>query len=216
MSDGKAGGEDWGEAAHTYDADYRRVVGEAFENDIRCWLARQFTDADDVLELGCGTGIYSAMITDRVHHLTATDSTPEMLNLATQRLGGHENVETRSEDACHTSFADGSFSAVLAVNLMHHADEPPAVARECHRVVKPGGRAVIIDCAGHGTSLLEWVRAGLRRLVGRQPEHHHHDHFSPDDLAALLAAAGFTVQETTQIEQRRPRMKFTCLCAQKA
>ena len=205
--------EHWGEAAHTYDAEYRSVVGEPLENEIRSWLAGQFTDADEVLELGCGTGIFSAMIADRVKRLTATDFNPEMLEQATQRLGGYDNVEIRTEDACHTSFADDSFSAVLAVNLLHHADAPGAVVRECRRVLKPGGTVVVIDCAGHRSRLWSWIRMSLGHLRrrGRPPEDHHH--FSPDGLAALITDAGLAVEETILIRQRRPRMRFICLRA---
>ncbi|GAG02445.1 unnamed protein product, partial [marine sediment metagenome] len=121
--------ERWGQAAGTYDAEYRRVMGEALENEMRSWLVRQFTDADDVLELGCGTGIFSAMIAEHVKHLTATAFSPEMLEQARQRLAGYDNVDIRTEDACHTSFADDSFSAVLAVNLLHHAHAPATVVR---------------------------------------------------------------------------------------
>ena len=46
--------EHWDQEAHTYDDEYRGMVGERFETEIRSWLARQFTDADNVLELGCG------------------------------------------------------------------------------------------------------------------------------------------------------------------
>ena len=120
--------EHWAEAAQTYDAEHRRGGGEALENELRSWLTRQLTDADEVLELGCGTGIFSAMIAGRVKHLTATDFSPEMLEQARRRLGGYDNVEIRSEDACQTSFADDSFNAVLAVNLLHHAHAPATVA----------------------------------------------------------------------------------------
>ena len=206
--------EHWDQAADTYDAEYRRVMGEAFDNEIRSWLARQFTDADDVLELGCGTGIFSAVIAERVKHLTATDFSPEMLAQAARRLAARGNVVLRREDACPTSLADDSFSGVLAANLLHHAHAPAAVAWECHRLVRPGGRVVVIDCAGHGPSLLSWVWTSLRHLRrGRPPDDDHH--FSPDDLAALIIHAGLSVQETTLIGQRRPRMSFICLRATK-
>lgn len=205
--------EHWDQTAHTYDAEHRSMVGEAFENEIRSWLARQFTDADKVLELGCGTGIFSAMIAERVKHLTATDLSPGMLEHATQRLSGYGNVEIRREDAYHMSFGDDTFSAVLMVNLMHHADAPATVVGECRRVLTPGGKVVVIDCAGHGTSLLSWIKTSLGRLLrrGRPPEDHHH--FSPDDLSALITDAGLAVQETTLIRQRRPRTGYTCLRA---
>ena len=207
--------EHWDQTAHTYDAEHRSMVGEAFENEIRSWLMRQLTDADNVLELGCGTGIFSAMVVGRVKHLTATDFNPKMLEHATQRLAGHNNVETRREDACHTSFDDNSFSAVLMVNLMHHADAPATVLRECRRVLTPGGRVVVIDCAGHGKSLWSRIKTSLGRLFPRsQPEeNHHHHHFSPEDLAALITDAGLAMQETTLLRQRRPAAAYTCLRA---
>ena len=190
------------------------MVGEAFENRIRAWLARQVTDTDRVLELGCGTGIFSAMIAERAKHLTATDFSARMLEQATRRLAGYENVGIQTEDACHTSFPDDSFSAVLTVNLLHHAHAPATVVQECWRVLVPGGRLVVIDCAGHGFPLWSWIKRSLGNLR-RQPLEDHH-HFSPDDLAVLLADAGLAVQEKTLIRQRRPPMKLICLCANKA
>ena len=134
---------------------------------------------------------------------------------AGERLSAYNNVETRKEDACHTSFADGAFDAVLTVNLFHHASEPAAVARECARVVRSGGRVVVIDCAGHATSLSSWIDAGLRRLGLRDRPQDDHHHLSLDDLTVLLTGAGLTVQEKTHIGQRRPRTKYMCLHAVK-
>ena len=100
-----------------------------------------------------------------------------------------------------------------AANLLHHVDAPATVVQECRRVLTPGGRIVGIECAGHRPSLLSWIRETLAHLRrrGRPPEDHHH--LSADDLATLITDAGFTVQETTLIGQRRPRMTFVCLRA---
>jgi ubiquinone/menaquinone biosynthesis C-methylase UbiE len=215
MTAGQEDREHWDRAASTYDAEYREWLSEAFESKIRSWFVRQFTADDEVLELGCGTGIFSEMIVGQVRHLTATDFSLEMLDRAGERLSAYNNVETRKEDACHTSFADGAFDAVLTVNLFHHVSEPAAVARECARVVRPGGRVVVIDCAGHATSLSSWIDAGLRRLGLRDRPQDDHHHLSLDDLTALLTGAGLTVQEKTHIGQRRPRTKYMCLHAVK-
>ena len=213
MSESKEDREHWDRTAHTYDDEHRDMVGAAFENELRSWLTRQFTATDNVLELGCGTGIFSAMVAERVAHLTATDFSAEMLARAKQRLGGHENVELRTEDAHHTSFADDSFSAVLAANLLHHADAPAAIVAECRRVLAPGGKVVVIECAGHGSSLLSWIRTRLGHLCRRRQPGEDHHHFSPDDLAALITDAGLAVQEQTLLRQRRPSMRYICLCA---
>ena len=213
-----AGHEDrahWDRAARTYDAEHREWLSEAFANKIRSWLARQFTAEENVLELGCGTGIFSEMIAGRVRRLTATDFSPEMLERAGQRLRPYDNVVTCREDAAHTSFANGAFDAVLTVNLFHHAGEPAAVAGECHRVVRPGGRVVVIDCIGHTTLFSSWLNAALRRLRLRDRPAGDHHHLPLGDLTALLTGAGLTVQEKTHLGQRRPRAKYACLCATK-
>jgi phosphatidylethanolamine/phosphatidyl-N-methylethanolamine N-methyltransferase len=212
----KADRSHWDQAAQTYDAEYERTIDKRFEHEMRAWLGRQFTDADHVLELGCGTGLFSVVIAERVRHLTATDFSPEMLEQARRRLDGHDNVEIRTEDAYDTSFADGSFSAVLAANLLHHADEPARVVEECRRVLAPGGRAVIIDCAGHGPTLWSRIGAVLGRLRGRQSSSEDHHHFSLDDLTALLTDGGLTVEEKALLRQGRPPMGFICIRAVKA
>jgi len=207
----------WGRLALTYDAEYRGCVGEAFENGIRSWLEQQFPAGDEVLELDCGTGIFSAMIADRVRHLTATDFSPEMLEQATRRLGGYDNVRLQRGDAYHTSFTDDSFGAVLAVGLLHHVQTPAAVVRECHPILTPGGKLAVVDCTEHGTCLRSLVLMGLRylRYRGRPPKTGH-SFSSPDELAALITDAGLAVQETTVIDQRRPRMRLTGIRATNA
>jgi ubiquinone/menaquinone biosynthesis C-methylase UbiE len=213
MASSKDEREHWDQIAQSYDEEHRRFMSEAFERQVRAWLERQFTPDDKVLELGCGTGIFAAMIAGQVGRVTATDLSGEMLKRAAQRLGEYENVEVRQEDACRTSFADDSFSAVLAVNLLHHAHEPKAVLRECRRVLTPGGRLVVIDCIGHGRSLWAWIRASLGRLCRRGQPQEEHRHFSAEELVALITEAGLTVGETTLIHQRRPRAGFLCLRA---
>ena len=156
------------------------------------------------------------MIAGRVKHLTATDYCPEMLEQARRRLDGCDNVRIQTEDACATSFANDAFSVVLVANLLHHAREPATVVRECRRVVRPGGRFIVVEYTGQQTSPFSLILTVLRclRRLGRPPEDHHH--LSADDLAVLITDAGMVVQETAPIRQRRPRMTFTCLRATKA
>ncbi len=53
--------EYWDKVAHRYDADHHYIVRD-LDNEIRLWLTRQVSEHDTLLELGCGTGLFSEMI----------------------------------------------------------------------------------------------------------------------------------------------------------
>jgi SAM-dependent methyltransferase len=101
------------------------------------------------------------------------------------------------------------------VNLLHHARAPADVVREARRLLTPGGRFVVIDCAGHGTTLLSSIWNGFKSLFSPSRRREEHHHFSRDELAALIADGGLTIQEATSLKQRRPPMEYTCLRAAK-
>jgi SAM-dependent methyltransferase len=90
-----------------------------------------------VLELGCGTGLFTRELVKTGATVTAIDLSPELLELARQGLAA-ERLEFRLEDACHTSFAPGSFDVVLGSSVLHHLDLPAALS-EAQRVLAAGG-----------------------------------------------------------------------------
>jgi SAM-dependent methyltransferase len=124
-----------------------------------------------VLELGCGAGDLSAELLRRGARLTAIDISPGMVELARSRAAGASFVVAPAEE---TGLPDGSFDLVLGKWVLHHVDVA-AAAREVHRLLRPGGRAVFFENQDRNP-LLRLARRGLwgsRRLnwVGTQDEH---------------------------------------------
>ena len=76
------------------------------------WVIKQFNDTDTTLELGCGTGLYSALIANKVKSLVATDMSSEMLSLARTKLNQYDNVEVKSEDCYAISYEDNTFDSI--------------------------------------------------------------------------------------------------------
>jgi SAM-dependent methyltransferase len=186
----------WGKHAGTHDDDVLYIVGPTINQETKGWLIGQFEEADMVLELSCGTGVFSEMIADRVKYLTATDLAPEMIEKAKEKLSGYGNVEVQTEDCYETSFEDSGFDAVLLANLLHIVKEPVTVLKESARVLKDGGRILVVDYTGYGMPFLSKMSLGLRYLKKFGSPAPYNRSFSPDGLAQIVEGAGFVVEES--------------------
>jgi len=98
-----------------------------------------------VLEIGCGLGTDGAQFAKAGAQYTGIDLTEAAIELARRRfevtgLAG----EFRVADAESLDFADASFDLVYSHGVLHHTPDTVRAVREVHRVLKPGGRAVVM------------------------------------------------------------------------
>jgi ubiquinone/menaquinone biosynthesis C-methylase UbiE len=101
-------------------------------------------------ELGAGSGFATVPLAAAVGstgHVWAVDVEPRMLDLLRQRLLSkpQPNVELVCAPAEQLALADGSLDGVLSVAVWHELDDRPAVLGLCRRLLKAGGRLVIVD-----------------------------------------------------------------------
>jgi len=114
-----------------------------------------------VIELGVGTGL-SLPLYDRRHRIVGVDLSPDMLSRAEKRVSAEHlsHVEALLEmDAANLRFPDQSFDAAMAMFVITVVPDPEGVLAEIIRVVRPGGRVVLVN---HFS-----VDHGLRALVER-------------------------------------------------
>lgn len=111
------------------------------------WTAKHydFSTAKNVLEVGCGTGVFWQSVASRLsdqHHIVLTDFAEVML------AGTRENlkdvkfpcpVDFKIADVENLPFADKSFDAILAHLMIYHVPSPEKALSEIKRVLKPGG-----------------------------------------------------------------------------
>ncbi len=103
--------------------------------------------AGRVLEVGVGTGI-ALPLYKRDHRITGIDLSPDMLARAEKRVAADHlaNVEALAEmDAGALAFPDGDFDVGVAMFVMSVVPDPARVLGEIVRVVRPGGRIVIVN-----------------------------------------------------------------------
>jgi ArsR family transcriptional regulator len=129
-------------------------------------------------DLGCGTGQVSESLAPFVGRVIAVDDSPAMLAAARRRLGGLENVEVRSGEIDALPVEAGSLDAALLFLVLHYLPEPARALAEVARVLKPGGRLLVVDMAPH-------EREEYRQRMG-----HLWLGFAAEGLGEWIAAAG--------------------------
>lgn len=152
----KSVGAFWGvEACGTHfvknfrdDADfYRQYRAFRYAHEWRIPEFAEFEKARGlrVLEIGCGNGADGVMFARAGADYTGVDLTETAVE-ATRRHFAVENLkgEFRIENAERLSFADESFDIVYSYGVLHHTPRPERAFAEVHRVLKPGGRALLM------------------------------------------------------------------------
>jgi len=119
---------------------------------------------DLLLDLGTGTGRIIELAADRARRLTGIDTNREMLKCARVRLdkAGLSHCSVRLADIYNLPFADNSADAAVIHQVLHFLDNPKAALTEACRVLRPGGRLVLIDFAPHNLEFLREEHAHVR------------------------------------------------------
>jgi ArsR family transcriptional regulator len=131
-----------------------------------------------VADLGCGTGHVAARLAPHVRGVIGVDQSAAMLKAARKRTRALRNVELRQGSLEALPLDDGSVDGALVLLALTYVAEPARAVREVVRVLRPGGRAVVVD-------LLRHDREEFRRQMGQESSG-----FEPDALRGLLEGAG--------------------------
>jgi ubiquinone/menaquinone biosynthesis C-methylase UbiE len=100
----------------------------------------------DALDAGCGTGFLSFELATRGHRVTGVDFAPAMLAEARRKAAESGiSISFEEADAEQLPFASGSFDLAISRHLLWTLPHPEAAIEEWIRVLRPGGRLVVID-----------------------------------------------------------------------
>jgi SAM-dependent methyltransferase len=127
------------------------------------------TAGKHVLEIGCGTGLFTNVFAATGARVVAIDVCPPLLEKAVARnIDG--DVAFQIEDAEQMSFGDQTFDAVIGSSVLHHLDVGQTIG-EMHRVLKPGGRIAFAEPNMMNPQIVfERSTPAVRRWVGATPE----------------------------------------------
>jgi len=147
-----------------------------------------------VLEVGVGTGINLSLYPKNCN-VTGIDFSESMLEIARERVARKDirNVRLLQMDAADLKFADNAFDIVYAPYLISVVPDPVKVAREMHRVCRPGGRVILLNHFLSPNPILSRIERWI------SPATIHIGFTSDLDLPALLAQADLTPQSIEKV-----------------
>jgi ArsR family transcriptional regulator len=156
-----------------------------------------------VADLGAGEGTLSQLLAKTAHKVIAIDNSPRMVEFGSQLAKKHDfaNLEYRLGDIEDPPIAKGSVDLAILSQALHHALHPERAIAGAHRILRKGGRVVILDLLSH-----RFERA--RELYA--------DHwlgFSEVQLHQFLESAGFKNIEVTVVSREKQSPHFQTVFA---
>jgi SAM-dependent methyltransferase len=162
-------------------AEWDRLRSEMYGNVFtQSALLSLLSDQLVVADLGCGTGQLTEALSRHVKKVIAVDSSAAMLKAARKRVGERDNVELHRAELESLPLDSATVDAALLILVLTYVNEPATVLKEIGRILKPGGKLVLVDLLPHD-------REDFRRQMNQR-----HPGFSPAQLSSLLSASGLS------------------------
>lgn len=138
----------WNSRAYGYSQTIHEQLGNEEHDYFRRLLNENAPAGESLscLDIGCGPGFFSILLAQDGHRVTAVDYSEGMLERA--RANFEEmgvKVKAVQGDAQDLSFADNSFDYIVSRNLVWNLERPADAYREWTRLLKPGGRLLVVD-----------------------------------------------------------------------
>jgi ubiquinone/menaquinone biosynthesis C-methylase UbiE len=181
----------WDRIARKYASDpIADMAGyEATLRRVRTWLSVE----QDVLEIGCGTGTTALQLAPSTRSLLATDFSADMIAIARDKLALQpvRGLSFAVADADTPAFAQGTYHAVLAFNLLHLVSDLDHTLSLAVQALKPGGLLITkTPCVREMNPLIPHVALPLMRAMGKAP---HVLCFTGDELQSAIVRQGMAL-----------------------
>jgi ubiquinone/menaquinone biosynthesis C-methylase UbiE/DNA-binding transcriptional ArsR family regulator len=161
--------------------EWDRLRSDLFGDTFYLWGVLGLIDPKIVVgDLGCGTGQLTEVVAPYVEKVVAVDSSTDMLDAARQRVGAARNVDLRQGELESLPIEAGELDAAMLSLVLHYSPSPGRALAEVARVLRPGGRVLVVDMLPHD-------RQEYQQQMG-----HVWLGFSDKQIGKFLTDAGFS------------------------
>ncbi len=156
-----------------------------------------------IADLGAGEGTFSQLLARRSKKVIAVDNSEKMVEygLELARKHGVKNLEYRKGDLEEVPIRDATVDLAFFSQALHHAQHPERAVAEAARILKPGGRIVVLDLLRHSYEEARELYADL--WLG----------FTEVEVTRFLRQAGFKNIETSVVHSEEDAPHFETLLA---
>ena len=154
-----------------------------------------------ILDVGAGPGYLTAELAKIVGpqgRVCAVDTSEPMLEAGRRRCAAFSTVEFQRADACKLPYPDASFDAAVAVQVYLFVPDLAAALAELRRVLRPGGRAVVLDTDWGSTVWNSRDPARMARVLECWKSRYHNAHIGRV-LPGALRRAGFSIERADAV-----------------
>lgn len=162
--------------------------------------------AERIIDIGSGPGLMAVELAQAVGErgkVCGVDTSESMIAISNARRADRPWLEFRLSDATALPYPAQSFDGAVCVQVLEYVQEIARALSELYRVLRPGGRAVIVDTdwdsiVWHGSDSV------LMNRVLKAWDEHLHDPYLPRTLSGKLEVAGFIVRQRSVISMFNP------------
>ena len=191
----------WDKIAKSYDVSTDKHFNDANSKIIN-YTKLYCKKSDDLLDLGCGTGMIIIDLAGCVNKITAVDSSCEMIKAARQKTTntGIANINFEIDNISEFGFKKEKYNIITSFNLLLYLREPEIVLKKIYDCLPSGGYFIsVTDCIGEKT-----LQKGIMKCISKLGFIPNMNYFTMRELENTIKSIGFQIELSENVHDGIP------------